>query len=503
MKVLLENQAATELFAADLAELLKEGDVLALSGDLGTGKSTLSRALLRHLAADPDLEVPSPTFTLVQTYELPRMSVAHFDLYRIEEPEELEELGLDEYLETGVALIEWPEMGDKTYWPEALDLKLTEGTKPDSREITLTANCESWKNRLERLNARRALLAKAGWIDAAREHVQGDASSRTYFRLHKNGETIVFMDSPPTGPEPLLASGKTYGETVHRARDITAFIAVGKALADHGFRVAERVAVDADNGLALLEDLGDHTIAENDEAVTERYELAIDELAKLHGCKWEPELECDGKTHQLKQCDFEVLITEAELYLQWYLPHASSEPVTQQMSDEYVAAWKELLAPVLQTEQTLLLRDYHSPNIMWLSEETGLNKLGLIDYQDAMIGPAAYDVASLVYDARVDMSAELQEHLLQRYCNLATKHKHIFDEIEFRKAVAILSLQRNTKILGAFVRLDKQFGKPKYKEMLPRIRNYVRRCFDLLGDVKLKKSYKVILTSNETRQSDS
>ncbi|KZL19930.1 tRNA (adenosine(37)-N6)-threonylcarbamoyltransferase complex ATPase subunit type 1 TsaE [Pseudovibrio sp. WM33] len=502
MKVLLDNQRATELFAADLAELLKEGDVLALSGDLGTGKSTLSRALLRHLAADPHLEVPSPTFTLVQTYDLPRMSVAHLDLYRIEEPEELEELGLDEYLETGGALIEWPEMGDPSYWPEALDLKLTEGTEPDTREITLTANCESWQNRLDRLAARRALLQKSDWIDAEREHVQGDASMRTYFRLHKNGETVVFMDSPPTGPEPRLPTGKTYGETVHRARDVTAFFALSNALADHGFRVPKRLAADPENGLALLEDFGDQIITENGEAVKERYELAIDDIARLHSCNWQTELQADGKPHQLKPCDFEVLITEADLYLQWYLPHASGEPATEQQGRDYVEAWRELLEPVLQSEPTLLLRDYHSPNIMWLPEASGLNKLGLIDYQDAMMGPAAYDVASLVYDARVDMPADLQEHLLQRYCGLARKHKPIFDEMAFRNAVAVLALQRNAKILGAFVRLDKQLGKPKYMEMLPRIRNYVRQCFAQLGEVKLKPMFTVILSSNETSQSD-
>lgn len=503
MQVLLENQTATELFAADLAELLQEGDVLALSGDLGTGKSTLSRALLRHLAANPDLEVPSPTFTLVQTYDLPRMSVAHFDLYRIEEPEELEELGLEEYFETGVALIEWPEMGDDSYWPEALELKLTEGAEPDSREITLTANSVSWARRLERLAARRALLMEAGWSEARREHVQGDASMRTYFRLHKDGETVVFMDSPPAGPEPLLANGKTYGETVHRAQDVTAFFAVGNALAEQGFRVPKRLAADPQHGLALLEDFGDQIITENEGAIKERYELAIENIARLHSCTWLAELEADGKPHQLKPCDFEVLITEADLYLEWYLPYASGEPATEHQRTEYVAAWRELLEPVLAEKPTLLLREYHSPNIMWLPEASGLNKLGLIDYQDAMIGPAAYDVASLVYDARVDMPQEMQEHLLQRYCGLAIKHQHNFDQIAFRRSVAVLALQRNAKILGAFVLLDKQLGKPRYIEMLPRIRTYVRLCFAQLGDVKLKQVFNVILSSNEARQSGS
>src|SRR5690606_16145374 len=105
----LDDERATGQLAEDLAAALAPGDCLALSGDLGAGKSTLARALIRALANDPALEVPSPTFTLVQTYALPRFSVSHFDLYRLEDPEEIDELGLDELMEAGAALIEWPE----------------------------------------------------------------------------------------------------------------------------------------------------------------------------------------------------------------------------------------------------------------------------------------------------------------------------------------------------------------------------------------------------------
>lgn len=500
MQVRLENQRATELFAADIAELLQVGDVLALSGDLGTGKSTFSRALLRHLADNPELEVPSPTFTLVQTYDLPRVPVAHFDLYRIEEPEELEELGLEEYLEGGVALIEWPEMGDPMYWPEALEIKLTEGADPDSRIFDLAANSENWQARLDRLKARRDFLQQAGWQDADREFLQGDASTRSYQRLRQAGETAVFMDSPPVQDEPVLASGKTYGETVHRAQNINAFLAIADTLQNQGFVVPELLSVDAQNGLALLGDLGGETILKEGQPVTERYEAAVDVLSQLHACKWDEHLNSQCAEHALYPADSTMLITEAELYLHWYLPYATGKQVSEEQQTEFWEAWQELLQPVLSAEKTLLLRDYHSPNLMWLPEADNGKQIGLIDFQDALLGPAAYDVASLVYDARTDMPAELQEHLIARYCATARKNKPAFDEIAFKRAVAILALQRNAKILGGFVRLDKHYGKPKYMGLLPRIRTYAQQALTQIGDCRLKPLFHVIFSSTEQGQ---
>lgn len=500
MQVRLENQRATELFAADIAELLQVGDVLALSGDLGTGKSTFSRALLRHLAANPELEVPSPTFTLVQTYDLPRVPVAHFDLYRIEEPEELEELGLEEYLEGGVALIEWPEMGDPMYWPEALEIKLTEGADPDSRVFELTANSENWQARLDRLKDRRDLLLQAGWHDANREFLHGDASSRSYQRLRKADETAVFMDSPAVQDEPVLASGRTYGETVHRAQNINAFLAIADTLQNQGFVVPELLSVDTKNGLALLGDLGGETILKEGQPVIERYEAAVDVLSQLHACEWDEHLNSPYAEHTLHPADSTVLITEAELYLHWYLPYATGEQVSEAQQTEFWEAWQELLQPVLNAEKTLLLRDYHSPNLMWLPEADKGKQIGLIDFQDALLGPTAYDLASLIYDARTDMPAELQERLLERYCASARKNKPAFDEIAFQRAVAILALQRNAKILGAFVRLDKHYGKPKYMGLLPRIRTYAQQALTQIGDCRLKPLFHVIFSSTEQGQ---
>jgi tRNA threonylcarbamoyl adenosine modification protein YjeE len=144
----LKDESDTRQLAEDLAAILKPGDLLCLSGDLGAGKSTFSRALIRDIAGDPDLEVPSPTFTLVQPYDLPRLPLAHFDLYRLEEPEELEELGLEEILEDSAALIEWPEMAEDLLPKPALWLQFRHGGDEDTRQVEFYSEDPVWENRI-------------------------------------------------------------------------------------------------------------------------------------------------------------------------------------------------------------------------------------------------------------------------------------------------------------------------------------------------------------------
>src|SRR5438477_4958496 len=107
--IVLANEQATRRLAADVASVLKPGDLITLSGDLGAGKTTFARALIRHLAGDETIEVPSPTFTLMQTYELPAFPLVHADLYRLSGAAELSELGLDDLPEGTVIVVEWPD----------------------------------------------------------------------------------------------------------------------------------------------------------------------------------------------------------------------------------------------------------------------------------------------------------------------------------------------------------------------------------------------------------
>ncbi|MGC2181415.1 MAG: tRNA (adenosine(37)-N6)-threonylcarbamoyltransferase complex ATPase subunit type 1 TsaE, partial [Bradyrhizobium sp.] len=193
----LANEAATASFMADLALLIGAGDVITLSGDLGAGKTAAARALIRYLADDPATEVPSPTFTLAQSYDLPSFPLIHADLYRINDATELEEIGLSPLPEGVVALIEWPERAPSALPPDRIDIALSHrpalGSTARAAEITGFGKAAAQVSRLEAL---RQFLNLTGFIDAKRQRMPGDASTRSYARLLRDDNTIILMNSP-------------------------------------------------------------------------------------------------------------------------------------------------------------------------------------------------------------------------------------------------------------------------------------------------------------------
>ncbi len=199
ISLFLEDEAATIRFGEDLALALKAGECLALSGDLGAGKSSLARAFLRAMADDDQLEVPSPTFTLVQSYDL-RIPVSHFDLYRLGDGAELEELGFDEALQNGICLVEWPEMAEEELPADRITIKLEHELK--GRRATIAAPPKQMQ-RIRRVLAIRDFLGRTGYPTAKRRFLTGDASSRAYEAVYPNGAT-------PKDPDGLAApSGGT------------------------------------------------------------------------------------------------------------------------------------------------------------------------------------------------------------------------------------------------------------------------------------------------------
>lgn len=463
--------------AADMAMVARPGDCLALSGDLGAGKTSFARAFIRALAGEPDLEVPSPTFTLVQTYDT-RPPVAHYDLYRIGEPDELDELGLDEALETGLALIEWPERAGNLLPAGAIGVTLTETRTPSgepARTVRIDAPDEAM-TRLARSLAVRDLLASGGHGQAERAPLAGDASTRRYETVRDRGWRAIVMDSPPMPDGPPIRDGKPYSRIAHLAEDIRPFIAVARTLSQAGFAAPEVFAVDYDNGLALLSDLGREPIVDAARRpIVERYEAAVDLLAALHGRRWPRDIDLDdGPPHRVPDFDSDVFQIEAGLLVDWYLPHVTGTAPTADDRAEWKRIWSDLFAIVDAGPKTLVLRDFHSPNILWRHNAAGHARVGLIDFQDALWGHPAYDVMSLAQDARVDIPAPLQARLVDRYCRARGAVAADFDEPAFRAAAAIVAAQRASKILGIFVRLNARDGKPAYLAHLPRMKSYLR-----------------------------
>ena len=491
LEIRLTDEADTIRLGEDLALALARGDLVLLSGDLGAGKTTLARALVRAIAGDERLEVPSPTFTLVQNYADARLSITHFDLYRLVDPAEIDELGLEEALEVGAVLVEWPEHGEGRLPEPALTIQLLqEGTG----RLALISGSESSLERLGRSLAVRAFLERSGLRDARRRYLQGDASIRAYETLQLPGtKDTLLMNAPRRSIGPAVRDGRPYGQIAHLAEWVGPFVAIDRLLRDRGFAAPEILASDLEDGFLVVEDLGREGILDKQgQPIAERYLAAAELLADVHATDWPGSVEIPpGITHVIPPFDRDAKMIEVELLVEWYLPYLSGRPTDDAARQAFRSAWEAAFAQ-LGDEEGLLLRDYHSPNIIWRDAMSGRDRLGLIDFQDAMIGPTAYDLASLAQDARATVPAALERQLVQAYCT-ARHRAGGFDETAFQRDYAIMAAQRTSKILGIFVRLDRRDGKPHYLKHLPRIRDYLGRvighpalsplrdCYESLG----------------------
>jgi len=280
-------------------------------------------------------------------------------------------------------------------------------------------------------------VQSAGWGGAVVEPLAGDASFRRYFRLRQgDGATAMLMHAPPPQEDPAP------------------FLAVGLWLSDAGLRAPAILAQQAEQGWVLLEDFGDCRMRDhldaNPQDETTVYEGALDALValtRLPAGPWAP-------------YDEAVYLREAALLTEWYAPAAGLAVD----AESYLAAWREALAPMIarQGAGVTVLRDYHAENIMLLSG--GLKDQGLLDFQDALVGHPAYDLVSLLQDARRDVSAELEAAMLDYY--LAATG---FDREAFLADYALLGAQRNAKIVGIFVRLARRDGKARYLDLIPRV----------------------------------
>jgi N-acetylmuramate 1-kinase len=465
----LADDAGTALFGEDLLLALQIGDCVALDGDLGAGKSTLSRALIRALADDPDLEVPSPTFTLVQNYDL-KFPVAHFDLYRLSDPSELDELGLDEALADGICLVEWPDKAGRALPKNRIEIEF-QFASDGGRNLVIRAP-EAKLARLGRVDEIRRFLKRCGYGDAHRRHLTGDASNRAYEHVYPadGSARLVLMDAPKRPNGPPIRDGKPYSQLVHLAEDVRPFVAIGQALRERGFAAPEVLAQDLDAGLLLLEDLGEGGVLDGEgKPIADRYRASAACLAAIHDTPFDREIViAGGHRHLIPDFDRAAMKFEVELLLDWHLPwKRNRQQATAAERSSYLAIWDQLIDELAGADTSIVMRDFHSPNIIWREDREGHDRVGLIDFQDAMIGPSAYDLVSLVQDARVTIKRPLMDQLMADYLS-ARARKADFNEAAFLKSWAIMSAQRACKLNGLWVRLKERDGKPGYMRHLPR-----------------------------------
>jgi aminoglycoside/choline kinase family phosphotransferase len=289
----------------------------------------------------------------------------------------------------------------------------------------------------ERAALIQGFLAASGWGDVPRRSLAGDASFRRYDRLEAPGRRAVLMDAPP--PQ----------------EDVRPFLRVARLLRKLELSAPEILAEDVEAGLLLLEDFGDRTYTRlladgGDEAAL--YRLAVDVLIALHR-RFEP-VQAEG----LPPYDETRLLNEAALLVDWYLPAVSGKPTPADLREEYLAMWRALLPLANAVPATLVLRDYHVDNLMLLDGRAGLSACGLLDFQDAVIGSPAYDLVSLLEDARRDVSPDIASALSEHYLAAFP----MMDRGAFTTAAAVLATQRNCKIFGIFTRLSVRDGKPQY-----------------------------------------
>ena len=314
--------------------------------------------------------------------------------------------------------IEWPERASGTLPASRLEILLEDESGGSAREESATRRVSlmgegDWAARLPRLVAMRTLMAAGGLESEASRlgYLQGDASVRRYARLTRApGAGAILMDWARQPDGPAIRNGLPYSRIAHLAEDVRPFVAVAAALRALGLSVPAIYAQDLDRGFLLIEDLGDRVFGREvetgaaDQALLWR--TAAETLAALSVAFLRPQLPVgDGTEHRLPAYDRGALSIETELLLDWHWPALHGSPVPDDARAEFLSQWGRCVRPPRRNARRgWVLRDYHSPNLLWLPEREGIARVGVIDFQDAMRGPPAYDLVSLLQDARVDVA---------------------------------------------------------------------------------------------------
>ena len=306
---------------------------------------------------------------------------------------------------------------------------------------------------MSRLEQIVAFIRHTEFAGAELQPLAGDASFRRYMRVSLDGRTAMLMDAPP------------------ERENVKPYIAIAEYLHAQGYSAPAILARDIAAGLLLLEDLGDDTFSRILKAATEHepalYEAAVDMLVNWHDPR-------GGFSNPafltLPEYNTALLLQEIRLFSEWYLPKALGESQAVVLGGDYVDIWWQILREAKLTTNQFVHRDFHADNLMWLPAREGMKRIGLLDFQDAVYGDAAYDLVSLLEDARRDVPPALAEAMIKRYID-----KSGADSKQFRTAYHVMAAQRNSKIIGIFVRLCVRDGKQHYLSFLPRVWAHLER----------------------------
>lgn len=354
----------------------------------------------------------------------------------------------------------------------------------------------------ERRDARMDFLRNAGWGAAEVQALAGDASTRRYFRVASDGRRAMLMDQPQQAETPAAPANATaeerhalgYNAVARLAgADCARFVAVAEFLQDRGLSTPEIHAVDCNAGFVLMEDFGDRLYADilsGGGNERDLYKAAVEALAHLHANAAPARISLQVPLHSY---DETAQLAEAALLTDWYLPLALNRKATAEETAEHRALWRDLLASLQDGDPAFVHRDYHAQNLLWLPERAGVARVGLIDFQDAVAGSRAYDLVSLLEDARRDVSPELAEAMVAHYIAAMRAQGSVVDEAQLRAALAIMAAQRNAKIAGIFARLQLRDGKPRYLDYLPRVWGYLAHDLEHPALAPLKGWYERVL----------
>ena len=463
-KYISRNLSDLEKLAKELVPLLNEGGVMTLNGQIGAGKTTLAKLIIQELTQTPLEDIVSPTFNLYHTYNRDNLEIAHYDFYRIESEIELLEIDLNESLTDKICIIEWAD-------------KFRDLLPKDRIEIFIKCKKNERVYRINPLGKFREVVSNRAKIEnylggldinfTELQRLPGDASKRNYYRVMSPDNTMILMDAT----QESNIKSKT-----GLSNGIDDFIKIQKYLDSIDVRVPKLIVRNGIDNILLEEDLGGYSYADmlTKENYQKLYNPAIKTLIHISNINHPKNISTDSNPHYLKEFDLDVYLNEAEIFIDYYWPFIHGKQCNADKKQEFTNVMGEVYSN-LTDDKTLMLRDFHSPNLLFLENENGFRKCAVIDFQDALFGHPLYDLVSLTNDARISIDEHQEKYLIDLYKKDFPFNNFQFDSLSFIEQYHILGVQRSIKILGIFARLAILETNQNYLVHMPRVICYIKR----------------------------